>query len=117
MAVFESEGTGTSDAIGGAGPISIGDRCVSMTVGTDSKELALVWRSAEVSWNDDREIVFSSAAVADAAPVTIRDGDSVTIGGEFFETEGGTKRDVDWIAEPHGSCSGDLFIVDFVKAA
>lgn len=104
LAVIESEGTGTSDAIGGTGSVSISERCVNMTVGTNSKELLLVWRSAEISWNDDDQAIrFSSAATADARPITIRAGDNLTIGGEFFVTEGGAERNVAWVAEPHDS--------------
>ena len=50
---------------------------------SNGEALVLVWRSAEVRWDaSERKITFSSKVVADAAsPITIRDGDTITVGG------------------------------------
>ena len=114
LAIIESTGVTSLDAIGGTGPINIGERCVTVPLNSSpSKELLLIWRSAEVVW-EDGQITFTSRSVNDPKPVTIRNGDEVTVGGEYFETEGEAERIVDWVAEPHESCNGDQYIVNSV---
>lgn len=111
LAVFEDPGTGAALALGGTGPIHIEDACVTMTL-INGESLALVWRSAEVRWNEeDREITFTSAAVADAKPITIRDGDIITVGGASLEDDVPVTRNLAWLATPQASCEGRQWIV------
>ena len=98
---------GGSDARGGVGPVRIEDNCVTMTR-ENGDVLLLIWHSREVSWDEaDREITFSSAAVADAKPITIRDGDTITVGGESLQNdEPPVTRNLVWLATPNATCDG-----------
>jgi hypothetical protein len=119
LAVFDDPGEGSSDALGGTGAVHIKDRCVTMTL-ANGHELVLVWRSEEVRWDEDREIItFTSGSEEDAEPITVRDGNTVTVGGEALAAEEGpeyVKRDLKWIAKPHDSCTGKPFIVHGFEA-
>ena len=75
LAVVDS--LGGSLALGGTGPIHIEENCVRMTRG-NGEMLLLIWHANEVRWDEEnREIIYSSAADPDAQPVAIR----VRIGG------------------------------------
>lgn len=123
LAVMDEPVEGALQALGGTGPVDIGERCVTMT-GENGFVVFLVWRSAEVTWDEgNREITFSNAATSDSEPVTISDGDIITIGGGGFGREGATERElrddpkITWLAEPDESCEGDVwFSVHSVSA-
>ena len=74
--------------------------------------LLLIWHANEVRWDDEnREIIYSSAADPDARPITIRDGDTITVGGESLIDDEPVERNLDWLATPHASCSGEAWAV------
>ena len=109
LAVIDDPGGGALTALGGTGPIRIGERCVTLT-SANGDVLLLVWRSAEVRWDEeDREITFTSTAVRDAKPITIRDGDIITVGGGSLDGDGGepVTPNVVWLAAPQETCSAD----------
>jgi hypothetical protein len=115
LAVFDDPGTGAVLALGGTGPIHIEDACVTMTL-PNGEALLLVWRSAEVRWDENqREITFSSKAVADAAPITIRDGDTITVGGESLQDHVPVTRNLVWLATPQASCEGRQWAVNVLE--
>jgi hypothetical protein len=108
---------GGAEALGGTGPIHIGDNCVTMEQ-PNGNSLLLVWHLAqggwEVGWNDDkRDITFSGPAQPE--PVTIGDGDIITVGGETWEPQDApVTRNFEWVAAPDESCTGELFAVSSV---
>jgi hypothetical protein len=112
LAVFEDPGTGARDALGGTGPIHIEDACVRLTR-SNGESLVLVWRSAEVRWDEtNKQITFSSKAVANTEPVTIRDGDIITVGGASLEDDVPVTRNLVWLATPQASCEGRQWSVE-----
>ena len=116
LAVMDDPATGSLDAFGGSGPVDIGERCVTLTRENGAVVL-LVWRSAEVTWDEgDREVTFSRA-FGDREPITIRDGDVITIGGSTTESGEDEPRDVeiDWLAEPDESCEGEWWSVHSIS--
>jgi hypothetical protein len=78
--------------------------------------LLLVWHSREIRWDEqDREISFMSATAADAQPLTIRDGDTITVGGESLQDDVPVERNLVWLATPNASCSGEQWAVSSVE--
>lgn len=74
--------------------------------------LLLVWHAADVSWDGhNQEITFSSSAFPDEQPITIQDGDTITVGGESLIGDEPVERDLDWLATPHASCEGQAWAV------
>ncbi len=111
LAVLDSPGGSAWLALGGTGPIRIGERCVTLPRGNGDSVL-LVWRSGEVLWDEkDREITFISSTAPDEGPITIRDGDIITVGGGWY----GDPEDMAWVAPPDESCgTEDYFQVHSV---
>ena len=103
---------GGDAALGGIGPVRIEDNCVTMTR-ENGDVVLLIWHAAEVRWDEeDREIIYSSAAYPDAQPITIRDGDTITVGGSsLLDDEPVTRAPLPWLATPHPSCSGEPWAV------
>jgi len=113
LAVFRTDGG--LDARGGTGPIHIGNECVTLT-NESGQNLLLVWSQqeggGEVAWNEEeREITFRSAG---DSPVTMRDGDVITVGGANVVGDVPIERDLDWLAPPHQSCTGEQWMVSSV---
>ena len=106
---------GGSQALGGTGPIQIDYNCATMTR-ENGEVLLLVWHAAEVSWGEvEQEITFSSTADPDAESITIRDGDTITVGGEsLLDSDAPVERNLKWLATPHPTCSGEPFGVSSV---
>lgn len=106
------DATGGSLALGGTGPVRIEENCVTMAL-ANGDILLLIWHANEVRWDaDSREITYSSAAHPDAQPITIHDGDTITVGGEsLLSDEPVTRAPLPWLATPHPSCSGEPWAV------
>ena len=114
LAVMVDEATGASDASAGAGTVDIGDRCVTFT-NEQGTPLLLVWRSAEVEWDDEDRTITFTPTTGGATPVVIADGDTIVVGGEPFESDDpGLERDVRWRTEPADGCTPARFIVHSV---
>ena len=111
LAVFEDPGTGAVLALGGTGPIHIADACVTMTL-PNGEALLLVWRSAEVRWDENQREI---KTVADAALITIRDGDTITVGGVSLQDHVPVTRNLVWLATPQASCEGRQFAVNVLE--
>ena len=117
LAVIEDNGGGQSDALGGSGPVIIGERCVELDVQGTRRLLA--WRSGDVRWDSvARSIVFASRG---ERPIMISNGTNITAGGEELSTDdpvrGGnpTVAGVRWLATPDARCSTDVFIVHSIR--
>jgi hypothetical protein len=112
LAVVEGPGGGP-DARGGKGPLHITATCVTMTR-ENGETVLLIWQSADVRWNElSQEITFASVAQLDAGPITLHDGDTITIGGARLdnlpaETQSG------WLATPQPGCDGERWFVSGV---
>ena len=107
--------TGGLQARGGTGPVHIGNDCVTVTV-ENGDDLLLIWHQHEegweVGWNEDeREIAFSAPG---EPPVTIRDGDIITVGGASLVGDVPVERERDWLATPHESCTSKQWVVSSV---
>ena len=117
LAVIEDNGGGQSDALGGTGPVIIGERCVELDV--QGTRRLLVWRSADVRWDAAaRSVVFVPRG---QQPITISNNTNITIGGEALPTDapagGGNPplASVRWLAPPDRQCSTDVFIVHSIR--
>ena len=109
LAVIENPGG--SLARGGIGPVHIEENCVRMTL-ESGDALFLIWYEAQVTWDEStREITFTSLAEPDAEPITIKDGDTITVGGESLIGDEPVERHLDWLATPHASCDGEAWMV------
>jgi len=49
-----------------------------------------------------------------SAPVAIRTGDTITVGGGPLADDVPIERDLEWVAEPDPSCTGEPFVADSV---
>lgn len=117
LAVIEDNAGGQSDALGGTGPVIIGERCVELDVQGTRRLLA--WRSADVRWDSvARSIVFAPRG---ERPIVISNGTNITVGGEALPTDdpaGGGNPPVPgvrWLATPDDQCSTDVFIVHSIR--
>lgn len=116
MAVLVDKATGASEPSAGTGTVDIGNRCVTFT-NERGTPLLLVWRSAEIAWDEDGRTITFTPTSGGGEPITIADGDTIVVGGEPFATDegsGGVERAVRWRAEPHADCPTARFIVHSV---
>lgn len=106
LAVIDDDGSSGGDALGGTGPLRIGQRCVTLTT-EEGFELTLVWPRGTTQWNEDiRSIEFGSGSDV----MTLTDGTTVSVGGS-----GELSEDPDWIAEPDESCPKATFLVSSIE--
>ncbi len=73
--------------------------------------LPLIWRSDEVRWDGKERAITFSGSQADAKPITIRDGDIITVGGESLYGDEPEERNLVWLATPQATCTGEPWIV------
>ena len=113
LTVLEGPGGGPQ-ARGGRGPLSITATCVTMTR-ENGDTVLLVWQSADVTWDGTtREITFvQSGGLAGEAPITLDDGDTITIGGAALDNLPGETQ-LDWLATPQPGCDGERWFVSGV---
>lgn len=105
---------GGSDARGGMGPVRITDNCVTM-MRENGENMVLIWHAAEVHWDEGKqEITYSSASEPEAEPITIREGDTIEVGGEALVGDEPVQRGLEWLATPHPSCGGEAWIVSTI---
>jgi hypothetical protein len=78
-------------------------------------ELLLVWQSANVTWDDARqEITFiRNGGPAGETPITLRDGDTIAIGGAFVGNLP-MEMHLNWLAAPSPECTGQQWFVSGV---
>jgi len=106
---------GGFEARGGVGTIDLGDDCVTLT-NEAGLELLLIWHQHEegwvIDWNEkEREIKFSEPG---EPAVTIRDGDIITVGGASLIGDVPVEQELEWLAPPHESCTGEQWMVSSV---
>lgn len=98
---------GTSDART-SGELEITDRCVRLRY-PDGSDALLIWVDGAVAWQGADASI--TGAMADGEPITLRDGDHVSVGGA-----GGPIESVDsagrWISRPSETCTAaEWFLV------
>lgn len=112
LAVVEGPGGGPQ-ARGGAGPIRFDGSCVTVTV-ENGDVLLLVWQSANVTWDGQAQAIIFSDVARNTEPITIRDGDTIEVGGASLEDDVPSERELDWLATPHPTCEGEEWFVSGV---
>ena len=113
LAVIDTDGGSTAG--GGTGRVTIGESCVTMTRANGDVVL-LIWHLADVAWNEQRQqITFTGHAGPPDGPVAVRDGDTITIGGEALESDQPIERELAWVATPAPSCAGLGWFVDYLS--
>ena len=108
LAVIDS--VGGSLALGGTSPVRIEDNCVTMTR-ENGEALLLIWHSAEVVWDEQEQEITLFPPAAGVAPITISDGDIITVGGSGLVGDVPVERNLVWLAPPHATCSGEPWSV------
>ena len=103
------------EARGGAGPLRIGARCVTLLVEEVNREITLVWRSGQTSWDPAvRQIVFDDAT---AGEIRLSDGERIEVGGAGIAEPGAADQGAPqpkWLSTPDNSCPDELFAVHSV---
>jgi predicted small lipoprotein YifL len=116
LAVSDEEGQGALQARGGAGPLRIGPTCVTLLVEEVDREITLVWRSGQTSWDQTaRQIVFEDLT---AGEMRLSNGDRIEVGGAGISDPGDPDQGAaqpKWLSRPDGSCPDELFAVHSVR--
>ena len=113
LAVLDGPGGGPQ-ARGGRGPIRIDGNCVTVTI-ENGEVLLLVWQSANVTWDDQNQAIVFSDVARNTEPITLHDGDTITVGGASLEGDLPLERELDWLATPHPACGGEEWAVSSVE--
>ncbi len=91
LAVVDDPAAEGLDARGGAGPLHIGEDCVTLRLEEADRGITLVWRSGQVQWDEStREIVFENPG---EGKVRLSDGETIEVGGEDM-----TDPSPEWLA-------------------
>lgn len=116
LAVTDEDARIVLEARGGAGPLRIGPRCVTLLVEEVNREITLVWRSDQTSWDPAvRQIVFDDPT---AGQIRLADGDRIEVGGAGIAEPGAPDQGAPqpkWLAAPDSTCPDALFAVHSVR--
>lgn len=116
LAVTDEDARIVLEARGGAGPLRIGLRCVTLLVEEVDREITLVWRSGQAVWDPAvRQIDFDDAT---AGQIRLSDGDRIEVGGAGIAEPGAADQGAPqpkWLAGPDSSCPDELFVVHAVR--
>jgi hypothetical protein len=81
-----------------------------MTRGSGDTVL-LIWQDSDIAWDDAaRAITFAPAG---EGPITLRDGDTIAIGGAFVGNLP-MEMHLNWLAAPSPECTGQQWFVSGV---
>jgi hypothetical protein len=90
--------------------------CVRLLVEEVDREITLVWRSGQTSWDPGaRQIVFEDMI---AGELRLSDGDRIEVGGAGIsdpEDPDQGAAQPKWLSKPDGSCPDELFAVHSVR--
>lgn len=116
LAVSDEDAGFALQARGGAGPLRIGPTCVRLLVEEVDREITLVWRSGQTSWDPAaRQIVFEDMV---DGQLRLSDGDRIEVGGAGISDPGDPDQGAPqpkWLSPPDGSCPDELFAVHSVR--
>ena len=116
LAVTDEDARMVLAARGGAGPLRIGMRCVTLLVEEVGREITLVWRSGQTSWDPGvRQVVFDDAT---AGQIRLSEGDRIEVGGAGIAEPGDPDQGAPqpkWLSAPDSSCPDELFAVHSVR--
>lgn len=110
LAVNDDPPVTIAAALGGAGPLEIGEECVRLK----NTGRTLAWRQAQVRWDAERrEIVFDDLM---GRTLRISDGDWIEVGGASISGPGEARRRT-WVAPPDASCPPEFEVHSLELAA
>lgn len=116
LAVSDEDARLVLTARGGAGPLRIGASCVTLFVEEVNREITLVWRSGQTSWDAAvRQIVFVDGRLG---RIRLSDGDRIEVGGAGIAAPGAADQGAPqpkWLSAPDKSCPGELFAVHSLR--
>jgi hypothetical protein len=116
LAVSDEDAWIVLEARGGAGPLRIGPRCVTLLVEEVNREITLVWRSGQTSWDPGlRQIVFDDAT---AGEIRLSGGQRMEVGGAGIAEPGAADQGAPqpkWLSAPDPTCPDELFAVHSVR--
>lgn len=116
LAVTDEDARIVLEARGGAGPIRIGQRCVTHLVEEVNREITLVWPSGQTSWDPAvRQIVFDDPTTGQ---IRLADGDRIEVGGAGIAEPGAADQGAPqpkWLSAPDPTCPDELFAVHSVR--
>ena len=116
LAVTDEDARIVLEARGGAGPLRIGPRCVTLLVEEVNREITLVWRSGQTSWDPAvHQIVFDDPT---AGQIRLADGDRIEVGGAGIAEPGAADQGAPqpkWLSSPDSTCPDELFAVHSVR--
>ncbi len=105
LAVAREDADAINAALGGEGPLRIGDSCVTLLREETGDEITLVWRDGQTTWDPDGSIIFEDGLTN--RTLVLEDGARIGVGGA-----GSTSSPL--VAEPDPSCPDDSFVVHTV---
>jgi hypothetical protein len=116
LAVIDEDADLVLASGGFPGRLRIGDRCVSIQLEEVPRELTLVWRDSQVTWDATaRRIEFVDTR---AGEIGLRDGDRIAPGGAGLadpdDPDQGAPQPM-WIVRPDPSCPSEMFVVHSVR--
>jgi hypothetical protein len=101
LAVIREDSEVISAALGGEGELRISESCVTLAAIDPDREITLVWRDSQTSWNPAGFILFDDGL----ANAVLKLSDRLRI-----EVGGASSPASPWIAEPDPSCPNQLFV-------
>jgi hypothetical protein len=113
MAVIDEDASVVLASGGFPGTLRIGDRCVTLVLDEVDREITLIWRNSQASWDaNTRQILFGPGLVR------LTDGDRIAPGGAGIAEPGDPDQGAPqprWLSTPDPSCPVELFAVHAVR--
>jgi hypothetical protein len=111
LAVIDEDANVVMASGGFPGRLRIGDRCVWIALDEVVRELTLVWRDSQVTWDATaRQIRFGQ--------IRLGDGERIAPGGAGLAEPGDPDQGAPqptWIVRPDPSCPSEMFVVHSVR--
>lgn len=106
LAVVDADVGVELQALGGRGPITIGERCVTLLRESGGPPVSLIFRAAEVRWDGiAKTITFTRVG---QPSVSFRSGDAVVVGGTGQQPD-------PWVQPLDDTCPRETFTVHSIE--